>query len=129
MKISGKYAMLFIEGFFIKDLNCYSDGTKKISECRKGVLGELLKEEKRGYSVLFSSLDGVPIRVLFPKWLIEDKELFFSCSLEKDYRISGTLELEVSRGTGIKDYYITVNTVESVEKRTEEKNFLLDKTL
>ena len=129
MKISGKYAMLFIEGFFIKDLNCYSDGTKKISECRKGVLGELLKEEKRGYSVLFSSLDGVPIRVLFPKWLIEDKELFFSCSLEKDYRISGTLELEVSRGTGIKDYYITVNTVESVEKRTEEKNFSLDKTL
>lgn len=27
MKISGKYTMLFIEGFFIKDLNCYSDGT------------------------------------------------------------------------------------------------------
>ena len=119
MKIAGKYAMLFIEGFFIKDLNCYSDGT---SECRKGVLGDLLKEEERGYSVLFSSLDGVPIRVLFPKWLIEDKELFFSCSLEKDYRISGTLELEVSRGTGIKDYYITVNTFNSVEKRTEENN-------
>ena len=117
MKISGKYAMLFIEGFFIKDLNC-SDGTKKISECRKGVLGDLLKEEERGYSVLFCSLDGVPIRVLFPKWLIEDKELFFSCSLEKDYRISGTLELEVSRGTGIKDYYITVHTFNSVEKRT-----------
>ena len=74
--------------------------------------------EERGYSVLFCSLDGVPIRVLFPKWLIEDKELFFSCSLEKDYRISGTLELEVSRGTGIKDYYITVHTFNSVEKRT-----------
>ena len=82
MKISGKYTMLFIEGFFIKDLNCYSNGTKKISECREGVLGDLLKEEERGYSVLFCSLDGVPIRVLFPKRLIEDKELFFSCSLD-----------------------------------------------
>ena len=50
-------------------------------------------------------------------WLIEDKELFFSCSLEKDYRISGALELEVSRGTGIKDYYIVVHTFNSVEKR------------
>lgn len=47
MKIGGKYTMLFIEGFFIKDLNCYSDGTKKISECREGVLGDLLKEEER----------------------------------------------------------------------------------
>ena len=121
MNISGKYTMLFIEGFFIKDLECYSNGTKKIYECRSGVLGDLLKEEKRGYSVLFSSLDGVPIRVLFPKEIVEDKELFFSCSLEKDYRISGTLEMEVGRGTGIKDYYIIVNTVESVEKRTEEK--------
>lgn len=117
MKTSGKYTMLFVEGFFIKDLNCYSDGTKKISECRSGVLGGLLKEEERGYSVLFSSLDGVPIRVLFPKRLIEDKELFFSCSLEKDYRISGNLELEASRGTGIKDYYIIVHTFNSVEKQ------------
>ena len=129
MKIGGKYTMLFIEGFFIKDLNCYTDGTKRISECREGVLGDLLEEEERGYSVLFCSLDGVPVRVLFPKRLIEDKELFFSCSLEKDYRISGTLELEVGRGTGIKDYYITVHTFNSVEKRTEEKNFSLDKTL
>ena len=56
MKIAGKYAMLFIEGFFIKDLNCCSDGTKKISECREGVLGDLLKEEERGYSVLFCSI-------------------------------------------------------------------------
>lgn len=129
MKIGGKYTMLFIEGFFIKDLNCYSDGTKKISECRSGVLGDLLKEEERGYSVLFCSLDGVPVRLLFPEWLIEDKDLFFSCSLEKDYRISGTLELEVGRGTGVKDYYIVVHTFNSVEKRTEEKNFSLDKTL
>ena len=121
MNISGKYTMLFIEGFFVKDLECYSNGTKKISECRKGVLGDLLKEEKRGYSVLFSSLDGVPIRVLFPKEIVEDKELFFSCSLEKDYRISGTLELEVGRGTGIKDYYIIAHTFNSVEKRAEEK--------
>ena len=117
MNISGKYTKLFIEGFFIKDLECYSNGTKKIYECRSGILGDLLKEEKRGYSVLFCSLDGVPIRVLFPK---EDKELFFSCSLEKDYRISGTLEMEVGRGTGIKDYYIIVHTFNSVEKRTEE---------
>ena len=120
MNISGKYTKIYIEGFFIKDLECYSNGTKKIYECRSGVLGDLLKEEKRGYSVLFSSLDGVQIRVLFPKEIVEDKELF-SCSLEKDYRISGNLELEVGRGTGIKDYYIIVNTVESVEKRTEEK--------
>lgn len=120
MNISGKYTTLFIEGFFIKDLTCYANGMKEISECRSGVLGDLLKEEKRGYSVLFCSLDGVPIRVLFPKWLIEDKELFFSCSLKKDYRISGTLELEVGRGTGIKDYYITVHTFNSVEKRAEE---------
>ena len=35
MKISGKHTMLFIEGGFIKDLNCYTDGTKKISECRE----------------------------------------------------------------------------------------------
>lgn len=117
MKIGGKYTMLFTEGFFIKDLNYYSDGTKKISECRSGVLGDLLKEEKRGYSALFFSLDGVPIRVLFSKWLIEDKELFFSCSLEKDYRISGNLELEVIGGTGTKDYYIVVHTFNSVEKR------------
>lgn len=117
MEMTGNYAMVFIEGFFIRDLSCYTDGTKKISECRSGVLGDLLKEEERGYSVLFSSLDGVPIRVLFPKWLIEDKELFFSCSLEKDYRISGNLELEVNRGTGIKDYYIIVHTFNSVEKR------------
>ena len=96
-------------------MNCYTDGTKKISECREGVLGDLLKEEERGYSVLFRSLDGAPIRVLFPKWLIEDKELFFSCSLEKDYRISGTLELEVGRGTGIKDYYMVVYTFNSVK--------------
>ena len=129
MKIGGKYTMLLIEGFFIKDLSCYSDGTKKVSECREGVLGDLLKEEERGYSVLFCSLDGVPVRLLFPEWLIEDKDLFFSCSLEKDYRISGTLELEVGRGTGIKDYYIVVHTFNSVEKRTEEKNFSLDKTL
>ena len=129
MKISGKYTMLFIEGFFIKDLNCYLDGTKKISECRSGVLGDLLKEEERGYSVLFSSLDGVPIRVLFPKWLIEDKELFFSCSLEKDYRISGDLWLEVTRGTGTKDYYIVVRTFGSVEKQTEGNSVSLDKTL
>lgn len=129
MRTSGKYTMLFIEGFFIKDLGCCSDGTKKISDCREGVLGDLLKEEERGYSVLFCSLDGVPIRVLFPKWLIEDKELFFSCSLEKDYRISGALELEVSRGTGIKDYYIVVHTFSSVEKRAEGNSFSLDKTL
>ena len=38
MKISREHTMLFIEGFFIKDLNCYTDGTKKISECREGVL-------------------------------------------------------------------------------------------
>ena len=121
MKISGKYTMLFIEGFFIKDLRCYTDGTKRISECREGVLGDLLKEEERGYSVLFCSLDGVPVQVLFPKEIIEDKESFLSCPLEKDYRISGTLELEVGRGTGIKDYYITVHTFNSVEKRVEEK--------
>ena len=121
MNISGKYTKLFIEGFFIKDLYCYSDGTKKILECREGVLSDLLKEEKRGYSVLFCSLDGVPIRVLFPKEIVEDKELFFSCSLDKDYRISGTLEMEVSRGAGISHYYIIAHTVESVEKRTEEK--------
>ena len=121
MKISGKYTMLFIEGFFIKDLHCYTDGTKRISECREGVLGDLLKEDKRGYSVLFCSLDGVPVRVLFPKEIIEDKESFLSCPLEKDYRISGTLELEVSRGIGTKDYYITVHTFNSVEKRAEEK--------
>lgn len=121
MKIGGKYAMLFVEGFFIEDLNCCSDGTKKISECRSGVLGDLLKEEERGYSALFSSLDGVPVRVLFPKWIIEDRELFFSCSLEKDYRISGNLELEVGRGTGIKGYYAVVHAFNSVEKRTEEK--------
>ena len=121
MNISGKYTMLFTEGFFIRDLECYSNGTKKICECREGVLGDLLKEEERGYSVLFCSLDGVPIRVLFPKEIIEDKELFLSCSLEKDYRITGTLELEVGRGTGIKDYYITVRTFNSVEKRAGEK--------
>ena len=121
MKISGKYTMLFIEGFFIKDLNCYSDGTKKISECREGVLGDLLEEDERGYSVLFCSLDGVPVRVLFPKEIIEDKELFLSCPLGKDYRISGNLEMNVSRGTGIRDYYIVVHTFNSVEKRAEEK--------
>ena len=121
MKIGGKYTMLFIEGFFIKDLYCYSNGTKDILECREGVLGDLLKEEKRGYSALFCSLDGVPIRVLFPKEIVEDKELFFSCSLDKDYRILGTLELEVGRGTGIKDYYIIVHTFKSIEKQTEEK--------
>lgn len=121
MKIGGKYAMLFIEGFFIKELNCHSDGTKEIIECREGALGDLLKEEERGYSVLFCSLDGVPIRVLFPKEIVEDKELFFSCPLGKDYSISGTLELEVGRGTGIKDYYIIAHTFNSVEKRTEEK--------
>lgn len=121
MKTGGKYTMLFIEGFFIKDWVCYTDGTNKITERCEGSLGDLLKEEERGYSVLFCSLDGVPIRVLFPKWLIEDKELLFSCSLGKDYRISGTLELEVSRGTGTKNYYITVYTYSSVEKRTEEK--------
>ena len=120
MNISGKYTKLFIEGFFIKDLECYSNGTKKIYECRSGVLGDLLEEEKRGYSVLFCSLDGVPIRVLFPKQLM-DKELLFSCSLDKDYRISGNMEIVVGRGTGIKDYYITVHTFNSVEKRTEEK--------
>ena len=54
MKIGGKYTMLFVEGFFIRDLSCYSDGTKRISECREGVLGDLLEEEKGGYSVLFS---------------------------------------------------------------------------
>ena len=117
MKIGGKYTMLFIEGFFIKDLSCYTDGTKRISGCREGVLGDLLREDERGYSVLFCSLDGVPVRVLFPKEIIEDKELFFSCSLGKDYRISGNLELEVGRGTGIKDYYIIVHTFNSVEKR------------
>lgn len=121
MNISGKYTKFFIEGFFIKDLYCYSNGTKEILECREGVLGDLLKEEKRGYSVLFSSLDGVPIRVLFPKEIVEDKESFFSCSLVKEYRISGTLELEVGRGTGIKDYYAVVHTFNSVEKRTGEK--------
>ena len=129
MEMTGNYAMVFIEGFFIRDLSCYSDGTRRISECREGVLGDLLKEEEGGYSVLFCSLDGVPVRVLFPKRLIEDKELFFSCSLGKDYRISGALELEVGRGTGIKDYYIAVHTFNSVEKRTEGKNFSLDKTL
>lgn len=129
MKIGGKYTMLFIEGFFIRGLSCYSDGTRRISECREGVLGDLLKEEERGYSVLFCSLDGVPVRLLFPKWLIEDKELFFSCSLGKDYRISGALELEVGRGTGIKDYYIAVHTFSSVEKRAEGNSFSLDKTL
>lgn len=65
MKISGKYTMLFIKGFFIKDLNCYSDGTKNISECRSGVLGDLLKEEERGYSVLFSSLLWTVCRFVF----------------------------------------------------------------
>lgn len=120
MNISGKYTKLYIEGFFIKDLSCYSDGTKKIYECRSGVLGDLLKEEERGYSALFCSLDGVPIRVLFPKEIVEDKELFFSCSLEKNYRISGNMEIEVSRGTGVKDYYIIAYTFNSVEKRTEE---------
>ena len=129
MEMTGNYAMVFIEGFFIRDLSCYTDGTRRISECREGVLGDLLKEEEGGYSVLFCSLDGVPVRVLFPKPLIEDKELFFSCSLGKDYRISGTLELEVSRGTGVKDYYIVVHTFNSVGKRTEENNFSLDKTL
>ena len=121
MNISGKYTMLFIEGFFIKDLSCYSDGTKRISECREGVLGDLLKEEEREYSVLFCSLDGVPVRVLFPKEIIEDKELFFSCPLGKDYRIFGNLEMKVSRGTGIKDYYIVAHSFSSVEKRTEEE--------
>ena len=121
MNISGKYTKLFIEGFFIKDLSCYANGTKEILECREGVLGDLLKEEKRGYSVLFCSLDGVPIRVLFPKEIVEDKELFFSCSLEKDYRISGNIEMEVSRGTGISHYYIIAHTFNSVEKQTEEK--------
>ena len=121
MNISGKYTMLFIEGFFIKDLSCYTDGTKRISECRSGVLGDLLKEDERGYSVLFCSLDGVPVRVLFPKEIIEGKELFLSCPLGKDYRIFGNLEIEVGRGTGVKDYYIIVHTFNSVEKRTEEK--------
>ena len=121
MNISGKYTKLFIEGFFIKDLECYSNGTKKIYECRSGILGDLLKEEERGYSALFCSLDGVPIRVLFPKEIVEDKGLFFSCSLSQDYRISGTLEMEVSRGAGIKHYYIIAHTFNSVEKRTEEK--------
>lgn len=32
-------------------------------------------------------------------------------------------------GTGVKDCYMTVRTFNSVEKRTEEKNFSLDKTL
>ena len=121
MNISGKHTMLFIEGFFIRDLSCYSDGTKKISKCREGVLGDLLKEEERGYSGLFCSLDGMPIRVLFPKEIIEDKELFLSCPLGKGYRISGTLELEVGRGTGAKDYYVVAHVLNSVEKRTEEK--------
>ena len=121
MNISGKYTMLFIDGFFIKDLYCYANGAKDILECREGVLGDLLKEEERGYSVLFSSLDGVPIRVLFPKEIVENKELFFSCSLEKDYRISGNIEMEVSRGTGISHYYMIVHNFNSVEKRTEEK--------
>lgn len=121
MNVGRKYAKIFIGGFFIGDLNCYSDGTKRISGCREGVLGDLLKEEERGYSVLFCSLDGVPIRVLFPKEIIEDKESLFSCSLGKGYWISGTLELEVGRGTGIKDYYMTVHTFYSVERRTEEK--------
>ena len=129
MEMVGNYAMVFIEGFFIRDLSCYSDGTRRISECREGVLGDLLEEEERGYSAMFCSLDGVPVRVLFPERLIEDKELFFSCSLGKDYRISGALELEVSRGTGTKDYYIAVHTFNSVEKRTEGRNFSLDKTL
>ena len=129
MEISGKYTMLFIEGFFIRDLSCYSDGTRRISGCREGVLGDLLKEEKGGYSVLFCSLDGVPVRVLFPEEIIEDKELFLSCPLGKDYRIFGNLEMKVSRGTGIKDYYIVVHGFSSVGKRTEEKNFPLDRTL
>ena len=121
MEMTGNYAMVFIEGFFIRDLSCYTDGTRRISECREGVLGDLLREEEGGYSVFFSSLDGVPVRVLFPRRLIEDRELFLSCSLGKDYRISGALELEVGRGTGIKDYYIAVHTFNSVEKRTEGK--------
>ena len=62
MKISGKYTMLFIEGFFIKDLSCYSDGTKKISECREGVLGALLKED-----ILF----------FFALWMVCLSEFYF----------------------------------------------------
>ena len=121
MNISGKYTMLFIEGFFIKDLFCYSDGTKRISECREGVLGDLLEEEERGYSVLFCSLDGVSIRVLFPKEIIEDKELFLSCPLGKDYRIFGNLEMNVSRGTGIKDYCMVVQMFSSVGEQAGGK--------
>ena len=63
----------------------------------------------------------MPIRVLFPKEIIEDKELFLSCPLGKDYRIFGNLEMNVSRGTGIKDYCMVVHMFSSVEKRTEEK--------
>ena len=121
MRTGGKYATLFIEGFFIKGLDCHTDGTRKISECREGVLGDLLKEEKGGYSALFCSLDGVPVRVLFPERLIEDRESLFSCSLERDYRISGTLELEIGRGTGAKDYYMAARAFSSAGKRTGEK--------
>ena len=125
MKPIGKYTMCFIEGFFIKDLDCYTDGTKKIVTCREGVLGDLLEESKEGYSTLFSSLEGVPVRVLFPRHLIESKELF-SSSLEKNYVISGNLEMKVSRGTGIQDYYIVAHTCNSVEKRTEKGDTVME---
>lgn len=101
---------IFMEGFFIKDLSCYTDGTKKIVEYREGVLGDLLTEEERGYFVWFCSLDSVPIRILFPKNNLKNKELFFSCSLAKNYRITGDLVLDISRGIGSKDYYIVVHT-------------------
>ena len=124
MKPIGKYTMCFIEGFFIKDLDCYTDGTKKIVTCREGVLGDLLEESKEGYSTLFSSLEGVPVRVLFPRHLIESKELF-SSSLEKNYVISGNLEMKVSRGTGIQDYYIVAHTCKKKEKAVSVKNKFL----
>lgn len=46
MDTNGHYAMLSVKGFFIKDLSCCTDGTKKISMCRSGFLGDLLREEK-----------------------------------------------------------------------------------
>ena len=35
MNVSGKYTMLFIEGFFIKDLSCCTDSVEKRTEGKK----------------------------------------------------------------------------------------------
>ena len=95
-----------LEGKFIDSMVGFTDGSMSVLQAEAEDLGSLLKERDGGYSAWFLTSRGTPVKLYVPTYLVNGA--LRAKSTRRRYRVTGTLEASVSRGTGVTEHHVNV---------------------